>query len=286
MSKVREFKLINEFGEEYSLMDIENYCLLTEPTGFGYSYLSEYEQLGNTFVNKLRKLEQGEITGIANFSKYDNYKKLVDFVEKSEQLRFSYKIPFEDETKEYFKDIEIQSMSKTEKQTNGVLSEAVVFNCLSLWYEQTTVIYKIEQLENEIRWDFRWDSRFTDYSSRKFECVNLGHVEAPVLIEINGSVIKPKIELFIDNQLYQTIEFNTTIEEYEKLLYCSKENEFYMLRQKVDGSTEDLLDLDIIDYPSDLVLRLPKNKSCKIQISAENEVLNAQITVLIYYKSV
>ena len=30
MSKVREFKLINEFGEEYSLMDIENYCLLTD----------------------------------------------------------------------------------------------------------------------------------------------------------------------------------------------------------------------------------------------------------------
>ena len=28
---VREFKLLNEKGQEYSLMDIENYCLLTEP---------------------------------------------------------------------------------------------------------------------------------------------------------------------------------------------------------------------------------------------------------------
>ena len=32
---VREFKLINEKGQEYSLMDIENYCLLTEPSRIG-----------------------------------------------------------------------------------------------------------------------------------------------------------------------------------------------------------------------------------------------------------
>lgn len=29
---VREFKLVNEKGQEYSMMDIYNYCLFTEPT--------------------------------------------------------------------------------------------------------------------------------------------------------------------------------------------------------------------------------------------------------------
>ena len=29
---VREFKLINEKGQEYSLMNIKDYCLLTEPS--------------------------------------------------------------------------------------------------------------------------------------------------------------------------------------------------------------------------------------------------------------
>lgn len=29
---VREFYLRNEKGQEYSLMDIKNYCLLTEPS--------------------------------------------------------------------------------------------------------------------------------------------------------------------------------------------------------------------------------------------------------------
>ena len=71
---VREFNLINELGQTYSLMDIENYALLTSPMGLGYSYETEYEQLGNTFVTSLRKLVQGNITGILNFLKYDNYK--------------------------------------------------------------------------------------------------------------------------------------------------------------------------------------------------------------------
>ena len=55
---VRKFKLINNLGQEYSLMDIENYCLLTEPNGLGYSYSTEYEQLGNTFITNLRRIEQ------------------------------------------------------------------------------------------------------------------------------------------------------------------------------------------------------------------------------------
>ena len=93
---VREFKLLNEKGQIYSLMDIKNYCLLTEPNGLGYSYSTEYEQLGNTFLENLRRLEQGKIDGVVNFLNYDNYKKFIDFIEKSESLKFSYKIPFKE----------------------------------------------------------------------------------------------------------------------------------------------------------------------------------------------
>ena len=64
---VREFKLLNEKGQSYSLMDIQNYCLLTEPNGLGYSYSTEYEQLGSTFIENFRRIEQGQIAGTVNF---------------------------------------------------------------------------------------------------------------------------------------------------------------------------------------------------------------------------
>lgn len=283
---VREFKLINEKGQEYSLMDIENYCLLTEPSGLGYQYTTEYEQVENVFVQNLRKLEQGQITGIANFSKYDNYKKLVDFIESSESLKFAYKIPFENGAKEYLKDVNIQSISKTQIQTNGILSETVTFDCLSLWYEETTAIYNMKAQSNEIRWDFKWDSKFANYDVRKLKIINNGHIEAPIIAEIEGPARNPKISLYIEGELYQEVPFNVEIAEYEKLLYGTKENDFYINKQNTDGTTKSLFEEDVIDIANDNVIRLPKNKSCELRLSAENGIANAKITVFEFYKAV
>lgn len=283
---VREFRLLNEKGQEYSLMDIKNYCLLTEPNGLGYSYSTEYEQLGDTFIENFRRIEQGQVSGTVVFLNYDNYKKLVDFIEQSENLKLSYKIPYKNGSKEFFKNVEIQSLTKTEIQTNGVLAESITFDCLSLWYEENTVIHTVEPKTNEIRWDFLWDSRFADYNTRSLVYINEGHVEAPVLIEISGHVLNPKIELYVEGKLYQEVPFTVEIAEYEKLLYGTKENEFYINRQKTDGTVESLFSLDVIKFENDNVIRLPKNKSCEIRLTADTEILNAQVTILAYYKAI
>ena len=77
---VREFCLMNKKGQEFSLMDIENYCLLTSPKGLGLEINNSYEQLNNLFNTKISKLKQGNISGLLNFKNYDNYKALVDFI--------------------------------------------------------------------------------------------------------------------------------------------------------------------------------------------------------------
>lgn len=284
---VREFKLINEKGQEFSLTKIHSHCLLTDPAGLGYAYTTEYQQLGESFVNNLRNIQQGQISGTLNFINYDNYTSFVNFIEGSENLRLGYKIPYSDgSVREYFKDIVIQSLEKTQLQPNGILSEPVVFDCLSLWYEENTVIYTIEPQTNEIRWDFEWDSRFTDYDTRTLQYINQGHVEAPIYVEIDGQIINPKIELYVEGELYQTVAINIDIAQYEKLLYDSRENQFFIGKQNTDGSKTSLFSLDYIDFGNDNVIRLPKNRSCEIRLTAENEVLNAKLTIYPRYKAV
>lgn len=284
---VREFKLVNEKGQEFSFMDIKNYTLLTDPSGLGYGYDTQYQQLGNTFIENMRNVQQGQIIGTVNFLKYENYTNLVNYIESSENLRFSYEIPYSDGTsKEYFKDINIQSLTKTQLQTNGILSETITFDCLSLWYEENTVVYTIEPLSNEIRWDFKWDSKFTDYDTRYLQYINRGHVEAPVYIEIDGQIINPKIELYVEGELYQTVNINTTISQYEKLLYDTRENQFYIGKQNTDGTKTSLFSLDYINFENDNVIRIPKNRSCEVRLTADNEVLSAKITIYSQYKSV
>lgn len=284
---VREFKLINEKGQEFSLMDINEYCLLTEPTGLGMRYSTEYEQLGYIFVSNLRKIEQGSINGMLNFKNYDNYKKFIDFIEKSETLKLSYKVPFEYGAKQYFKDIQIQEISKTEisPETN-IISENVVFDCLSLWYEAKKAIYTIEADTSEIRWDFKWDSKFKDYGVRDLKFINNGHIEAPIELEIDGDVLNPKLELYVENELYQTVTITNQIAQYQKLKYGTKENDFYIKKVLEDGTEEDLFDLDVIDFSNDNVIRFPKNKSCTFKLRAENQILSARLTIYVFYKAI
>lgn len=283
---VREFKLVNEKGQEYSLMDIENYCLITEPMGLGLAYEREYEKLGDTFVETFSQITQGQINAQANFLKYDNFKKLVDFIIYSEKLKISYKIPFETGIKEYFKDIKLRLIEKSEKQINGIISENITFDCISLWYEEADIVYNITEKENEIRWDFKWDSRFSNYNTRNLSYVNKGHIEAPIEVEIDGNTLNPCIELYVDEKLYQSITIKTLIKDYEKLIYNSKENEFAIEKVNTDGTIEDLFDLDIIDFENDNVMRLPINKSCKIRLKAENKIMNARIRIYAYYIAV
>lgn len=282
---VREFKLINEKGQEYSLMDIEGHALLTEPSGLGYGYTDEYQRLGYSFISNLRAIEQGTITGTLNFLKYDNYRNLVDFIEKSQELRFSYTLPFEDGEKTYYRDIQISQLEKTQKQPNGIISEGVTFDCLSLWYSSTIAYYTMQGGENEIRWDFQWDAAFSNYSVRSLTYVNEGHVDAPIELEIDSNVQNPKIQLWVEGQLWQEVPFTITIGNYEKLLYGTKEDDFYLLKEEANGTKINIFNLTVVDLDNDNVLRIPKGKSCEIRLLADNDISKATITIYTYYKA-
>lgn len=283
---VRKFNLKNEKGQTFSLMDIHNYCLLTAPAGLGYEYVTEYSQLGNTFVTNIRSMGQGQISGDLNFLSYDNYRNLVNFLESAEELYLSYIVPYKSGQKEYLKDIQIASLSKTEIQPNGVITEGILIDCLSLWYETNIATYVIDGETQLIRWDFTWDSYFSGYNARELSIINQGHTDASVEIEIDGQVVNPSIQLYVDGEQYQKADISVTIDQYEKLLYSSRENNFYINKEGTDGTITSLFDLTYIDFDADNVIRIPKNRNCKLLLVADNDITSAKIKLYIYYKAV
>lgn len=283
---VREFKLINEKGQEFSLMDIENACLVTNPSGLGVNFQSQYEQLGNTFVENFRKAEQGKIPAQANFKYYDNYQKMANFIFSSQKLKISYRIPFKTGYKEYFRDVNIQTFPKSEKGRDGIISENITFDCLSLWYEALNTRYAIEVAEDDLAWDFRWNSRFIDFNIRKLDYINEGHVDASIDLTIDGEVVNPRIELYVDKELYQSIPIKTRIEKYEKLIYSSKENEFEISKVLVDGTKVSLFSLDNLNPYDDHVIRIPPHVNTEIRITADEDITNARLNIYTYYFAV
>ena len=284
---VREFSLLNEKNQMFSLMEIENYCLLTEPSGLGMTYNTEYEQLQNIFITNLRKLGQGSISGTLNFKGYDNYRSFIDFVEKAESLKILYKVPYKSGSREYYRDVQIQSITKSEiSNETRLISESVTFECLSLWYEAKNTVYTVEAGTGEIRWDFTWDSKFVGYDTRNLEFVNDGHVDASIELEIDGDVENPVLKLYVENELYQTVTITNHITEHQIFKYGTRENNFYIKKQLADGTEQSLFNLNYINFAEDLVIRFPKEKSCTFKMEADNEILSARLTIYVYYKAI
>lgn len=280
---VRRFELINENGETFSLMDLDNKCLLIDPDGLGMSYSTSYERVGNSFQENLRQLEQGKISGTAVFSSYKNYKDLIDYLERSEKLRIHYVVP---DVAEYYRDVLINEISKSEIKQNGFMEETITFECISLWYSINEANYIIKANEDEIRWDFKWDSRFISYSMRNLNIVNNGHTEAAIQLTIDGEVVNPEIALSVEGEEVQTIPFTCTINEFEKFMYSSKDGDSYVKKQKTDGTYESLFNLTVLDFDNNNVLKLPKGKSCELSITADDDIASATLQVFIYFKSV
>lgn len=283
--KVREFCLVNEKGQRYSLMDLKNNCFLTAPSGLGYSYSSEYEQLGTVFIETLRKMEMGKVSGTVNFRSYDNFKKLVDFIEFSEKLKIVYKMPFADGSREYFKDVNIKILTKTEKKTNGLISETITFDCLSLWYQDKETVYTINKLTEEMQWNFVWGIRFSDYSSRCTTFNNDGHIKAPLNVEMCNYLINPGFYISQNGIIINSIRIPITIQKGEKLLYSSKDNDIYIRKQNIDGSLKNLFTQEYIDLNNNNIFGVPQGVS-EITLIADNDIYDAKLNIFKQFKVV
>lgn len=282
----RKFSIINEKGQEYPLNDLKNYAFLTSPNGLGYGYDTDYQYIGDVFIEDIKKRNQGSMTADLNFRNYDNYNDFVNFIELSESISLVYEIPFQIKPiKKYYIDVNIQSIGKSEKQDTGIITESIVLEYKSLWYEKQETIFKIEAKDREIRWNFRWASRFSSYDVRNIIFNNEGHVDAPFKVEIEGTAINPKIAIYRDGSLENILQLPITINEGEKLLYSSLENDIYIMKQNTDGTLTNLFDLDYISLENENIFRLKRGIS-EIRLQAENDIVNARVIIYPRYKVV
>ena len=283
---VREFKLVNDKKQEFSLMDIHKFALLTNPSGLGVNFNIDYEKIGNTFVSTSKKIAQNSINAIINFINYDNYKKFIDYIMSSEKLRLVYKVPYEKGAEEFFRDIEIELIGKSEMALNGVISEQITIRTLSLWYKENQTTFFVKVGENDFVWDFKWNPKFVDFESHSFAYMNDGHVDASVKLILNSEAVNPILQVATKDEILQSIKFNTSISNEEQFIYCSKENEFTIEKIDADGNVENLFNLNVIDFENDNVLKIPRNEEVFLKLKSDIDIKRAELIVYTYYLAV
>lgn len=254
---IRNFYFENELGERIDCQDIDGNLFLYEVTGLGYEEEIDYIQVGNSFVENSRKIKQNQIDGELEFYNmtYDEYSNFVNFILNAKELKLIY-VPKTTNRTEYYRDIDLFKIEKLEEDDYNVLPCPISMNAKSLWYEKQETTRDMSKQNREMRWNFRWDSKFTDYGNRRVVFENKGHTEAPFLLEITGYVINPAISIYVDDEETSNLKLDITLEEYEKLLYCTKDNDLYIMKQKTDGTKENLF--NELDINNNNFFKIPK----------------------------
>ena len=81
-----------------------------------------------------------------------------------------------------------------------------IYACTRVWYQKNQVIYEITALDDEIRWDFKWDSRFASYDVRDLKYINANenYIKSFSFNDFN-SICGKKINPHLSNNLMKLI---------------------------------------------------------------------------------
>lgn len=281
---IRNFYFQNEIGQRIDCQKINGSLFFYNVSGLGYEEEIEYEQVDDNFIVNKRIMKQNQINGDLEFydMTYDEYCNFVNFILSASSLKLVY-VPKKTIRTEYYRDIDLFKIDKSEEDEYKTLVCPISMNATSLWYEAKEVVYAIDTVDNELRWDFEWDAIFTAYDDRNITFKNKGHVEAPFKLELDGEVINPIITILEDNKEVKKLDLTgLTIKDEEKFVYDTKGpfQSIYKLSEGEKINLFNFLNPNFINF-----YKLRKGEST-IRLEAENEITSGKLTIYIQYKTV
>lgn len=179
---MRKFKLQNNVGAEWDLMDKTSY--LNAPGGLGFSKTYSAIQAGSAWLVSDEYLNQYSVTGEMIFFSYARYQAFISFVTKGPLfLMYSpldtwYKIK-----------CEVQTADKSEFKS-GYLAVPVTFLCFGTWHE-AIVSSKVQPSGvNGKTYSYTYPYTYIETISGSAKLKN-GDLPSPCRLQIFGPIVNP-----------------------------------------------------------------------------------------------
>lgn len=280
---MRKYYLENESGERFGFLDIDNGIYANNHDGHGFSYNASYTKVGDMFVANSREDSQGSMSFDIQFTgrnQLKNYAQFCDFVNSASELYLIY-IPYDE--KEFKRDVDIASVDDGGMK-NGIYTAKLKLACKSLFYATSSSDYVVTAEASGMTFDFTWSTWFNDYSNILCEIDNDGHVDAALQIEFAGYVQNPKMQVFQDGVIIHEVMIPVPVMSGERMKYSTLDDDLYILIEKKDGSTQNLI--GFLSMENENFFKLPKGQS-SIMFTCEGGSLDeVHVKLYKYYKAV
>lgn len=273
-----KFYIMNEKAVRWGL-NSPTEGVFTDPKGFGVEYDAEYLKVGDLWLPNSRELSQPAPEGKIVFpvKQYKVFQDFVAFLNRAKQLILVYQPS--GLTTEYFAEIDLVSIDKGGYNRKNQFEVPVKFICKSLFYTEEQFEYHIERAAREIRWDFKWETRFNDQNYVYFDFNNDGHVESPFSLSFTGYCTNPEMTVVQDEKTVHQVMFNLTLQSSETLTISTFDDDLFI---SVDGVDKK----DCLDFTNDNFFKLPLGTSEVYFKCQSGRMNNIVMNLEKYYKGV
>jgi len=272
----------------------ESGIFLSNPTGLGLSLSPSFADLHKGFFRMVSGESEPQTTVACDLvfigrNAYEDYREFVDWCTASEELFLVYK-PYG--TKEFFRGIQLNYLTKTELTDTRWLSVPTSMACTTPWYTATPSRMTMSSEEGSVlRYSFCYDESLiyssSNAGSMAADVSAEGHIPAAFVFTYTGAIINPKLILqgTDSGKVYGTCALTLTTNNGDTLEVSTKYGNSYVTVTDATGKVTDAvscLDLAYEPFP-----RIPIDEDCTLYLSADEAVEGtATVRVYYYYRSV
>lgn len=273
-----KYFIMNEKAVRWSLNSPDT-GIFTAPSGFGYEFDGKYLSVGDRWAVESNDMKQRKPSGKIIFPKkpYQTFRQFIDFLNSAKELTLIYQPAGIEQ--EFFADIDLTSIEKGYFTKGKALEVPIKFVCRSLFYTTQKFEYKIERDLQELRWDFKWETKFNDLQNVNFLFNNTGHAGSPFVISFTGYCMNPIITVYNGGELVHQIPFNIELEADETLKISTFDDDLFI---EVNGQDR----RSCLNLANENFFKLPVGESQIFFRSEAGKVNNILITFEKYYRGV
>lgn len=287
---MRKFYLQNQIGQRLDLNGPDGYFV--NPRGLGVQASTDAADLGQGFFLSInpdeipRDTPSGEMVFIRDQG-YRSYRTFVDFLVRSPALTLIYA---PDGSDEYFRDVTLAYIQKTELGSLKWLHCPISFAALTPWYKAVPKTFAFSMSEDDTpskRYDYAYDYTYLEQlSAASVELTVQGHYPADVVLSYSGAIIDPVITLTgkQSGKIYGQCDLAVSTSSGDVLEYSSRRRDSY-IRLRRSGAVSDLV--PSADLTKNLFFHVPLEEPCILSIAADNQMTGqAQLALYEYYRGV
>ena len=282
---MRKFYLENKIGQRIDLNAAPYYFL--NPQGLGIAFENTVAAIGNGFYKKTNSASPaggvtGEIAIVEGGGKnpYENYTALADWLMQGIDLSLVY-LPHG--TTEFYSDIDINYINKSEYTDTGYLSCVTSVICKTPWYKHTakTLIITPGGGDSVSRFDMRFNFAFADSISGTVPINCSGHLPSAIRLTSNSALTNPRVELLDGSEVVSRMLLSDTA------ITAGQDFEYSSLYLSPGVWVDGVSKIDALDLANENFFRIPPGREYRLRLASDAASdVSATIYLYDYYRSV